>query len=231
MPKKNIEENNITVDTKTDEQEVLVEELQSMMGGQVCQNFTYGVSEALFLDDLDDRKLYLIGIIDEDIFREINYFILKWNQEDKDIDIDRRKPIKIVINSVGGSAWAGMSAIETIRSSKTPVYGYVLGYAFSMAFHVFVNCHKRYATVSSALLSHEGEYGDINSPNKVRDALNFYERVTDRLNGYIANNSKLTKKQLEDEDRIEKYMFGDEAKELGIVTELIGLDCQLDEVL
>lgn len=210
---------------------ITVEELQAMMAGQPTQNLTYGVAEALFLDDLDDRKLIIDGIIDEDIFRRINYFIIRWNSEDKEIPIGERRPIKLIINSCGGSTFAGLSTIETIRNSKTPVYGYLLGYAFSMAFHIYVNCHKRFATPSSIMLNHEGEYGNIDSPSKVKDAFTFYEKVNDRLNGYIAQNSKFTKKQLEDEDRIEKYMFGDEAKELGIVTELIGVDCQLDEIL
>lgn len=220
-----------TLENAEEPVEMTLEELQGMLGSAPSQNLTYGVSEALWLTDLDERRLYICESIDEDIFRKINYFILLWNKEDFGIPVDKRLPIKIIINSGGGNVYCGLSTIESIRSSVTPVYGYCIGYAFSMAFHIFTSCHKRYATKTSMFLNHEGEYGDINSPNKVKDCFTFYEKVNDRLRSYIAQNTKLTKKQLEDNDRIETYFFGDEAKEMGVVTDLIGLDCQLDEVL
>lgn len=208
-----------------------LEELQDMLGGQPTQNFTYGVSEALWLDDQDDRHLYLTDYIDNDIFNKINYFVLRYNQEDKGLEKACRKPIKLFINSGGGSTYDGTALINLIRCSTTPVWAITTGYCMSMAFHIFVNCHRRIATPTSMFLNHEGEYGDINAPSKVKDSFSFYERLNSRLNGFVAENTKLTKKMLEDENRVENYFFGDEAKEMGVVTDLIGVDCDLDEIL
>ena len=44
-------------------------------------------------DDLDNRRLYINGIIDSDVIDTIVYHILRYNREDKDIPVKSRKPI------------------------------------------------------------------------------------------------------------------------------------------
>lgn len=228
MARKKIETEAPVVDEPV---EMTLEELQSVLGSTPTQNLTYGVGEALWLSDLDERRLYIDDYIDNDTFKKINYFIFKWNQEDAEMDIADREPIRLFISSGGGSVYDGLGLINLIRNSKTPVWAITTGYCFSMAFHIFVNCDKRFATSTSMFLNHEGQYGDINSPSKVKDCFEFNEKINDRLNGFIADKTKLTKKMLENESRIENYFFGDEAKEMGVVTDLIGVDCSLDEIL
>ena len=42
-------------------------------------------------DDLDNRRLYINGIIDSDVIDTIVYHILRYNREDKDIPVESRK--------------------------------------------------------------------------------------------------------------------------------------------
>ena len=55
--------------------------------------------------------------------------------------------------------------------------------------------------------------------------------MKERLNKIIIHNSNLTARDLKDTERIENYIFADEAKDMGIVDFIIGRDCTLDEIL
>ena len=76
-----------------------------------------------FYKNLEERILWIDFDITEGLIEFENY-ILKWNKEDKGIDKEDRKPIRIFIYSYGGDVDAIMSFIELIKLSKTPVYTY-----------------------------------------------------------------------------------------------------------
>ena len=107
------------------------------------------VVERVFEDGLKDRKLVLNEEIYESTLERFTLQIMKWNKEDLGLPVEKRKPIKIYINSPGGGVSSGMALIDIIKLSKTPVYAYVIGYACSMGGVILVACHKRYATKSS----------------------------------------------------------------------------------
>ena len=81
------------------------------------------------------------------------------------------------------------------------------------------------------MLNHEGLDGDYGHPSKIKDYINFSDRLNERLNKIIIHNSNLTARDLKDTERIENYIFADEAKDMGIVDFIIGRDCTLDEIL
>ena len=194
-------------------------------------NFTYGFEESLVMDDVSERNLYINGEITADVFHHIYYFITKFNAEDIGIEIDKRRPIKLHISTQGGNVWDGLGICEIISTSTTPVVGICTSYALSMGFYIFISCDVRYATENAFLLNHEGLDGDYGHPSKIKDYINFSDRLNERLNKIIIHNSNLTARDLKDTERIENYMFADEAKDMGIVDFIIGRDCTLDEIL
>ena len=194
-------------------------------------NFTYGFEESLVMDDVSERNLYINGEITADVFHHIYYFITKFNAEDIGIEIDKRRPIKLHISTQGGNVWDGLGICELLRNSITPVIGICTSYALSMGFYIFISCDVRYATENAFLLNHEGLDGDYGHPSKIKDYINFSDRLNERLNKIIIHNSNLTARDLKDTERIENYMFADEAKDMGMVDFIIGRDCTLDEIL
>ncbi|MCX7745228.1 MAG: ATP-dependent Clp protease proteolytic subunit, partial [Flavobacteriales bacterium] len=80
-------------------------------------------------EGLGERKILLNFEITDSVIEEISWHILKWNAEDKNLPIDKRKPIIIYINSIGGDVANAFNVINTIQLSKTPVIGVVMGYA------------------------------------------------------------------------------------------------------
>ena len=84
----------------------------------------------------DNRRLIINDEINNNLLESICLYILKYNQEDKDVPEDKRKPIWIILNSVGGVVNFGMGLIDCIKHSITPVYCLIIGMAASMASYI-----------------------------------------------------------------------------------------------
>lgn len=208
--------------------EVTPEMIEQMSSEQNV--FSYGLGEAILLGELESRIFYLDGEITPDTFREVTMFIVKANIQDVGIPTDERVPIKLVINSPGGSVLDGFALIDTIKASTTPVFGIVIGYAYSMALSVLISCDLRLATVNSSFLLHDGSTGLFDSSTKFRDTMKFYDKLDERVDKMIAAKTKLTMKELEDRKRQENFWFSDEAKDLGIIDGIIGEDILFDDI-
>jgi len=86
---------------------------------------------------------------------EIIRFIYDINNEDKNLTLDQRSPIKIIINSDGGDVYSGFGIVEAIRNSETPVYTICHGQAQSMALLILAAGYKRFIGAYSTAMYHE----------------------------------------------------------------------------
>lgn len=223
------ETENEVVEVAEENVEITPEMIEQCMGGSQ-EMFSYGLAEMLCMNDLENRIFYLDDMVTSDIFREITMFIIKANIQDAGIPTEERMPIKLVINSPGGSVLDGMGLIDAIKSSATPVFGIVVGYAFSMAFNILCACDFRAATANSSFLCHDGSTGLYDSSTKLRDTMKFYDKLDERLDKMIASKTKLTMKELETRKREENFWFSDEAKDLGIIDAIIGDDISFADI-
>lgn len=189
------------------------------------------VDELFRLQDLRNRKLYLNDGIDQCSVAEIVKHILQYNSDDKGIDPAERKPILLYVVSEGGEVDSGFELIDTIQCSKTPVYTINLGYQYSMGFLIGLAGHKRFAMKNAKFLMHDGSNFVYNSGAKAQDQMRFNSRVEERIKEYILSRGNLTNEEYDAKLRVEWYMFADEAKERGFVDYIIGIDCDIDEVI
>lgn len=191
-----------------------------------------GMVEDLFhLQDLQNRKLYLNEGISQMSVAEIVKSILRYNEEDKGIAPEERKPILLYVVSEGGEVDSGFELIDAIQFSKTPVYTINLGYQYSMGFLIGLAGHKRYAAKNAKFLMHDGSNFVYNSGAKAQDQMRFNSRVEERIKEYILSRGNLTGEEYDAKLRVEWYMFADEAKKRGFVDYIIGIDCDIDEVI
>lgn len=79
---------------------------------------------------LKDREILWNDLIDDGMI-DIPMYILKWNKEDSGLPVEKRKPIKIYINSDGGAANVTLYTANVISLSKTPVITIGMGRAYS----------------------------------------------------------------------------------------------------
>lgn len=189
------------------------------------------LADYIYVNNLKQRKLYLDCDISFQSVEDIIANIMNYNKSDKDIPTEERKPIYLYISSLGGEVPAGLALMDVISSSKTPVYTINIGSAYSMAFYIAISGHKRYALNNSTFLLHDGFNSLKLSVAKTQDVFQFQQKQEERLKQYTISHTNITEKDYDGKYRAEWYMYADEAKELGVVDYIIGVDCDLDEIV
>nr|DAL32857.1 MAG TPA_asm: hypothetical protein [Caudoviricetes sp.] len=199
---------------------------------KISETYNYEYSDKFDIEDNEQRRIYINSEIDENIVDTAVYHILRYNRLDKDTPIVSREPIKIYINSPGGSVADGYSLIDAIKLSKTPVYTINLANCLSMALLIFISGHKRFCMPHAEFLLHDGSSGCFDSVSKMQDRLKFESEQIDKMTKeYILSNTSITKEQYEMNMRKEWYFLPQEGKSIGVVDSIIGEDCELDEII
>lgn len=188
--------------------------------------------DILDITQLKQRKLYLNAEVDDEIIDDIVDYILFFNSEDKGIPADQRQPIRLYMNTPGGSVSAGYALIDAIITSKTPVYTINQGVCFSMGFLIFISGHKRFAMPHSEFLMHDGQTAAWDSSAKVKDLMDFeLNQVEPTTKIFILSHTKITPRQYTEKYRVEWYFLPEEAKKLGVTDMIVGKDCDMDDVV
>lgn len=91
--------------------------------------------------------------------------------------------------------------------------------------------HKRYATQNAKFLMHDGSNLIWNSGTKAQDQMEFQKRVEQRIKQYVIAHSNVTSEEYDSKLRVEWYLFADEAKEKGFCDHILGVDCDMDEIV
>jgi len=168
---------------------------------------------------LKDRIIFLGTPIDDNVANLVIAQLLFLASEDSS------KDIYLYINSPGGSVYSGMAIYDTIRYIKPDVSTICVGLAASMgAFLLAAGTNgKRFALPNSKMLIHQvhipggigGQATDIEIHAK--EIL----KVKDQMNKILAENTgQLIDKVAKDTER-DFYMNAEEAKEYGLVDEII----------
>jgi len=202
------------------------------MDNLVKEVLTYRLEDKEAVDEVASRRLYLNDNIDENVIDYIVYNILRYNREDRDKPIKDRKPIRLYINTCGGDVCCGFGVIDAILQSQTPVYTINQAACYSMGFLIFLSGSKRYSMEHSTFLCHDGMTGALDSTAKVKDRIEFEAgQMEESVREYILDRTSITHDLYKEKYRTEWYMYSQEAKELGVVTDIVGEDCTLDAIL
>lgn len=190
---------------------------------------TDALNAAFYLQDLKQRKLWLTDAVNEDSVFDLIRQIMQINAEDDSagIQLEDRKPIRLYLRSCGGSVDAGFALIDAIENSVTPVYTINLGYAYSMGFLIMLAGHQRYATKNAKFLMHDGTNFVWDSGSKAQDQMAFQRRVEERIKQFVLSHSLFTEADYDKNQRVEFYLFADEAKKYGFVDWIVGEDCDM----
>lgn len=176
---------------------------------------------------LKDRKIVWNTVIDDSII-EVADYILRWNREDQGVPIDMRKPIRFYINTDGGDLIPTMYVVDIIRASKTPVYTFGLGKAYSAGGLLLMSGHKRFIFKNTTCLIHDGAGESSGNIGKMLDNAKFTEELEKKQKEYILSMTKITAKKYDAQYRRDWFMFSDEMLALGIADEIVE---DLDKIL
>lgn len=168
-----------------------------------------------------DRQLYIKDVCDG-LGIAVDTVIRFWNRYDEqhDIPVEERKPIRIYIDSYGGSLSDAFTIINSIHMSKTPVYTIVIGCAYSAGFFISIAGHKRYAYSFASFLYHEGSASNSGTANQFQNFSDFYKRQLQQLKKHTLACTSISEELYNEKRRDDWWLDVDEALELGIIDEI-----------
>ena len=148
------------------------------------------------LDGYLKREVYL-GDISCGTGTNVDGFIRFWNDYDDkhNISIEERKPIKLYIDSGGGSLSDTFTIIDSIKLSKTPVWTICTGVAYSGGFFTFINGHKRFAYPRASFLFHEGSTSNGGTSSQFENYTAFYKKQLEQLKDIVLENTNISEEE------------------------------------
>ena len=179
-----------------------------------------------YYTDIENRHIWIDFDIDDSLL-EIVKQIFKYNQEDKNIPVENRKPIKIFIYTYGGALDAMFALIDAIKLSKTPVYTYNMGVAMSAGFQILITGHKRFATSLSTALYHSGSGGTSGTFEQTEAQMKEYKRKVAIMQEHCLNCTKINKSLFSKNKTKDWFMSSQEQLEYGVVDKIID---DIDEI-
>lgn len=174
----------------------------------------------------EDRIFYLDREIDESTL-SIQKNILYYNYIDQSVPVDKRKPIIIMIDSIGGQLTEAMSVAATIRLSKTPVYTVNIGEADSGAALILASGSKRFALPYSTALIHSGSGELVGTAEQVESQQKIYKKQVVQMREYMAI-CGVNKVALNRNKNKEWYMTVEDQIKYGVVDKMLE---SFDEIL
>ena len=175
-----------------------------------------------YYSDLEKRIIWLEEEVNECTLEFVRK-IIEWNREDEmnGLEPKDRKPIKIFFFSPGGDLDVNYALIDTIRLSKTPVYGINIGRCCSAAAYIYLSCHHRYMMNHSYFVFHQGSSQLSGSYNEVVAIMNDYQGQVAELSNLMKERTLYTEEEIMDNIVTEWYVRKEEALEKGVCHEII----------
>lgn len=181
-----------------------------------------------FYNDVRNRMIYIDQDIEESVAMEIQKLVIEWNREDKEIAVEQRRPIKAIIHSMGGSVSAMNNIIDVFMLSKTPIYTYNVGVAYSAGLDILLAGSKRFCFPKSQALVHIGSGVFQGTGVQITDASENYKRQIKKFEEWILARTKIDKATYTKKKKNEWYLDAEEQVKYGIVDSIV---TSLDELL
>ena len=136
---------------------------------------------------------------------------------------DPNKDIYLYINSVGGSITSGMAIYDTMRYIKCDVNTICIGMCASMAAFLLAagTKGKRFALENSEVMIHQPSGGASGVASDIQIAANRINKLKEKLNYLLALNTNQNYKKIKTDTERDYFMDANEAKEYGIIDEVI----------
>lgn len=166
---------------------------------------------------LKDRIIFIGSAIGDEISNLIIAQLLFLQAEDAE------KDVSIYINSPGGSVTAGLAVYDTIQFLKCDVATYCVGQASSMG-AVLLSAGargKRYALPNARIMIHQPWGGVQGQASDISIQAKEILRLRDRINGILAYHTGRPVDDISKDTDRDFFMSADEAKEYGLVDEVV----------
>jgi len=136
---------------------------------------------------------------------------------------DPEKDIHLYINSPGGSVTAGMAIYDTMQYIKCDVSTICIGMAASMGSFLLAGGAKgkRYALPNAEIMIHQPSGGARGQATEIQIVAEHILKTRHKLNTILAENTGQSLEQIAVDTERDNFMSAQEAKEYGLVDEVI----------
>jgi len=166
---------------------------------------------------LKDRIVFLGGAIDDNVANLVIAQLLFLEAEDPD------KDIHLYLNSPGGVVTAGMAIYDTMRYIKAPVSTICVGQAASMAALLLSAGEKgkRFSLTHSRIMIHQPIGGFQGQATDIHIHAQEILRMKMNLNQLLAEHSGQPLEKVAADTERDYFMSGEDAKNYGIIDDII----------
>jgi ATP-dependent Clp protease protease subunit len=166
---------------------------------------------------LKERIIFLGGVIDDHMANLVIAQLLFLESQDP------KRDVRLYINSPGGSVTAGLAIYDTMQYIKPDVSTICVGMAASMAAVLLAagKKGKRFILPNSEVLLHQvmGQAGG--QAVEIEISAKHIIKIKDRLNKILAKHTAQPLSKIEKDTDRDFYLDAEQAKEYGIVDEII----------
>jgi ATP-dependent Clp protease protease subunit len=167
---------------------------------------------------LKERIIFLGSAIDDQVANVVVAQLLFLNSQDS------KRQIDMYIQSPGGSVYAGLAIYDAMKMISAPVSTVAVGFSGSMGTALLTSGEKgkRYALPQATIHQHPTGGGAKGYTEDVRIATHEQERIQAQLFHIMGKNTGHTRQEIEEFFRRDRFLNALEAKEYGLVDEVLG---------
>lgn len=166
---------------------------------------------------LKERIIFLAGPITDSLANSVIAQMLFLASKDP------KKDIKLYINTPGGSVTAGLAIYDTMQYVKCPISTVCIGMAGSMGATLLAAGAKgkRFALPNCQILLHQVAGGVTGEAVEIEITAKQIIKIKEKLNKILAKHTGQPLQKIEKDTDRDFYLSAQEAKEYGIVDEVI----------
>ncbi|OGZ63226.1 MAG: ATP-dependent Clp protease proteolytic subunit [Candidatus Staskawiczbacteria bacterium RIFCSPHIGHO2_02_FULL_34_10] len=167
---------------------------------------------------LEERIIFLAGPVTDMnanvVIAQMLYLVSK----------DPKKDIKLYINSPGGSVTAGLAIYDTMQYLKCPVSTICIGLTASMAAIILAagTKGKRFALPNAEILLHQVSGGTQGQATEIEITAKQIIKIKASINQILSKHTGQPIDKVERDSDRDFYMTAEEAKQYGLIDEVIG---------
>lgn len=168
---------------------------------------------------LKDRTILFNDDVKKDVIERIVLPLTTLSQKSS-------KPIKLLINSPGGSVEDGQAVVDAILTSKAPIITVAMGKAMSAAFDIFLAGDYRVVYPNTVLMCHSGSAVlEKQTLPQINAEAELHKVYFERWAKWYASRSKISEKDWYTllNTGLNRYFFPEESLKVGLTHEIVKL--------
>lgn len=136
---------------------------------------------------------------------------------------NHEEPIRLIIDSRGGSLGAYLSLYDVMRSVKAPIYTAALGLVASAAVPILIAGETGHRSIfkTSRTMIHLGESGSEGTRAQQRSRLKAFDDIEGRYIAILSDHTGRSKEEIQEGMEEERWMNAEESKAFGMVDNII----------